>query len=75
MVSRDALNHHLIDDAIELESLLVLSAICLDQMLPLLGIILDCPLLNLVLPVLIRNSVVKQSDTKFILAAFTNREL
>jgi hypothetical protein len=69
-----ALNHHLIDDAIEFEPLFVLSAIRPNQVFPLLGIFLDCPLLNLVLPVLIRDSVVEESDTEEALAVFTNRK-
>lgn len=58
-----SLNPHLIRDAIKFQSFLMLASGCFSQVLPLLWVFLRCPLLDLILPVLIRDCIIEQSNT------------
>lgn len=51
-----------IRDPVKLESFFVIAAVCLGQMLPQLGVLLSGPFFHLVLPVLIWDGIVEQTN-------------
>lgn len=53
------LHPYLVVDAIKLEPVFMLAALHRGQMRPQLGVLLSCPLLHLVLPILIWNGIVE----------------
>lgn len=57
------LHPDLIRDAVELLSFFVLTALRLCQMLPELGVCLASPIFHLILPILIGDGIIEQSNS------------
>jgi len=56
------LYRYLVRDAIKFGPLFMLAALHRGQMRPQLGVFFPCPLLHLVLPIVVRNGIVEQSN-------------